>query len=231
MIKVTQEQRVIYARNLRLKREKEGFETAADFARSVGVKEVTYTSHENGTRGIPLNMARLYASKLKMDITELFPLSGEEAGLLTVSSVPVVGEVSMGVWRHTALDTAELNENKRALNIPQSRSGPMRYCVEIKDNSVNRYLSAGEFAVCTSIDNDEAVTLDKALLHVERDRSGVKERAIWRAEKGPGGDFMMSAHSTDSRHQEIWRYPSVHPGETVRIIGKVVGKYAEGPAL
>lgn len=51
---------------LRWAREQAGFSEAADFARAVGVKEVTYRAHESGQNGFARHADR-YAEKLKVE--------------------------------------------------------------------------------------------------------------------------------------------------------------------
>lgn len=47
---------------LKILREYTGYNTAADFARAVGIEEGTYRSHENGNRGVKFNVALNYVA-------------------------------------------------------------------------------------------------------------------------------------------------------------------------
>lgn len=64
------------ARRLKQARERAGFKSGADFCRAHELPESTYRSHENGTRGISLPQARLYARLLNVPLNWL--LEGKE---------------------------------------------------------------------------------------------------------------------------------------------------------
>ena len=53
------------------------FRSAAQFARTAGVSEVTYRAHENGTRGLTSTVAQLYAKTLGVDFLWLLLGRGE----------------------------------------------------------------------------------------------------------------------------------------------------------
>ncbi len=61
---------------LRSARTEAGYGSAAAFAREHGFNQVTYRSHENGVRGIPVEAAQAYAEALEVPLTWL--LVGEE---------------------------------------------------------------------------------------------------------------------------------------------------------
>ncbi len=63
------------ADRLRKAREDAGFATAADFARAVGVKPVTYRTHESGYTKLKADTAQLYADRL--GVTAAWLLYGE----------------------------------------------------------------------------------------------------------------------------------------------------------
>ena len=63
---------------LRLKwARRQHFRSAAQFARTAGVPEVTYRAHENGTRGLTSTVAQLYAKTLGVDFLWLLLGRGE----------------------------------------------------------------------------------------------------------------------------------------------------------
>lgn len=63
------------AERLRVLREKAGYESAQRFADVHGIPDVTYRSHENGTRNITIRAAKMYAPLL--DSTYQWILDGE----------------------------------------------------------------------------------------------------------------------------------------------------------
>lgn len=66
------------AERLRKAREAAGFATAADFARHVGVKPVTYRTHETGHAGLKPDIAQLYSAALGVKVAWL--LYGDDEG-------------------------------------------------------------------------------------------------------------------------------------------------------
>ncbi len=71
---------------LKQAREKAGYKSAAEFARSHGFPEVTYRSHENGTRPLTVGAAKQYAPKLGIDWRDL--IDGDDAILSEVAPAP-----------------------------------------------------------------------------------------------------------------------------------------------
>lgn len=64
------------AARLRQAREAAGFPSAAAAARAIGAKEITYTSHENGQRGLRPGPAARYARKFKVSAAWLLTGQG-----------------------------------------------------------------------------------------------------------------------------------------------------------
>jgi len=79
---------------LRIARIKAGYETAADAARTFGWTIVSYTAHENGTRGLRPQVARAYANAFR--VSDAWLLTGTGDATPTVKMVRVVGYVGAG---------------------------------------------------------------------------------------------------------------------------------------
>lgn len=62
---------------LKKAREKAGYKSAAEFARTNGFHDVTYRSHENGVRPLTVDAAKRYAPKLGLDWRDLIDGSGD----------------------------------------------------------------------------------------------------------------------------------------------------------
>jgi len=84
-----------------------GYRSARAFAEAVGVSPVTYHHHENGRRGMPRDVAALYAEKLNVPAGQL--LYGETSQ--TARSARVVGSI-------TAKGTVKLGEADE-ITLPQ----------------------------------------------------------------------------------------------------------------
>lgn len=67
-----------------------GFATAADAARAIGVKTPTYSRHENGSRGITPDAARLYGRAFKVGPEWILYGRAPEAGAPTEEAVDLV---------------------------------------------------------------------------------------------------------------------------------------------
>jgi len=78
---------------LKLAREKAGYATAADGARAMGVKEVTYYHHENGTNGLSRSGAR-YAAFFRVSLDWL--LEGRGQMQVANPTIPLIGYVGAG---------------------------------------------------------------------------------------------------------------------------------------
>ncbi|MFI5022093.1 MAG: helix-turn-helix transcriptional regulator [Alphaproteobacteria bacterium] len=79
---------------LREARERAGYPTAAAFAKTHELTESTYRSHENGSRGLSMAAARLYAELLGVPWTWIMAgeppaSSGEKAGERSAEGSPV----------------------------------------------------------------------------------------------------------------------------------------------
>jgi hypothetical protein len=116
----------------------------------------------------------------------------------------------------------------KAFEAAASRSTGARAAVLVTDESCNLAIQPGEYAIFTPLKKDaEPSTLDGALLVVERERNGLTERSIRRASLRPDGRLKLVSNSSNTRFAETITSPSSRHGETIRLIGRVVGKYAE----
>jgi hypothetical protein len=211
---------------LRKAREKR-FATAAEAAREYGWNEATYTSHENGTRGIRRDAAIKYASAFGISSALLLGVKGgPETDTLDV--IRVVGEAQMGVWRDIALDE-EQYANKGSFAIPRiGKTAGVRVAVKVLDDSVNRAIKAGDFAVYAPIEDPDSIHWGEGrFVYIEREESGRVERTIRRVMGTEKDRLKLGFWSTDKKYAGTVTIPSSRPNETVRIIGQVVGQYGE----
>jgi len=206
-------------------REAKGFETAKDAADAFGWNEVTYRSHENGTRNIPYGAAQRYA--LAYGVKPQMILAGEngEATVEVVNhviKVPLVGTVSAGVFREgNALEDMEiLVPAVPRPDIPASA----QYCLKVEGPSVNLRIADGAFAICARYDRYPGGPQHGQLVHVVRERSGLVEHTIKELRYSRKGSFLMPC-SDDPRYQEPVMLDSSDSDEVVRIEGVVIGKF------
>ncbi len=211
------------AQKLRKARIAKGFPHAADAARAYGWPASTYTSHENGTRGIQVEAARRYARAFGLDSGELLGLeSGRPSILKTTEDLTIMGSTAIGIWKDTKIEEEPPREKLRG--VPRTAPG-RRQAVQVIDESVNRSIAPGEYAIYEEISVDPEHA-DGALLYIERSRDGLVERSIRRAFRLDPGRLKLIAHSTRPQFADPIEYPSSHGNEDITILGRVVGKYA-----
>lgn len=75
---------------LRAARKRAGFKTAAEFAKAIGVSEVTYRAQERGSRGLTSEFAKLYSEHLSVSLDWLISGNPEGAPEFDQSDRPVV---------------------------------------------------------------------------------------------------------------------------------------------
>ncbi len=192
------------------------FSTATDAARSHGWHETTYRSHENGNRGIPVEAARRYAKAYGVHPNELLGRAGVPGSPVTSA----LNEVGIGVWRDRNID-----ERKKNIILDMSFLGAesdVQRIVRVTDESADKLIGIGEFAIITPSDGLEA---GRHYL-IERQRGDLVEMSI-RTAISQGDGFKLVAPSTHRRYVDDVRYPSKTPGEITTILGRVTGRYAE----
>lgn len=212
------------ADRLRKLRSKRGFDTAKDAADAFGWNEVTYRSHENGTRNIPLATARKYAQALGS--TAAFILS--EADLVdsalvnSVTNVTLVARVSTGTFRY------DEGIEEGGFDVPAVPRGDIpasaQYAVIVDGPSVNKRIPDGAFAICAAFDSFPGGAQHGQLVHVVRERAGLHEHTIKELRFGRDGMTLMPV-SSDPRYQEAVKLSSGDDGEIVRIQGIVIGVF------
>lgn len=211
---------------LRKARIKKGYDSAEAAARAYGWNVATYRSHENGVRGvrgIPKEAAKRYAAAFNIPVGLLLDI---DASAGTTSEVTVIGDAAFGIWRHNALDR-EHKRNKNTLSVPHVMvEGKMRFAIRVADESVNRVLSQGQYAIFVAASEPFK---NNALVVVERVRGDLVERTLRRYVQN-GTSAKLVSYSTSPLYQEtISISDGSQGGDVVRIIGLVVATHAEYP--
>lgn len=205
-------------KRLRRAREAAGFRHATTAANHFGWHKITYTSHENGTRGFGPDEAIRYARAFGVDAAELLGMGAGAAQ--STMDVRVVGEAAMGVWREVAL-RAEQPKKRKSLPVP-SAIAKGRQAVRVADDSVNRLIQHREFAVFEAFDGK---VRPGNLYVVERQRKGLAEVSIRIARQEKSGAIRLKAHSTKAAYNDDIVY--TESDNSVAVLGRVVGKYVE----
>lgn len=196
-----------------------GFASAAAAAQHFSWTVSTYVSHENGTRGLNADAAERYGKAFGIPAAELLGLTPAS----DVNEVQVMMAASLGVWRDARVD-AEQKGNKNTVTIPRVEGIAVRYAVPVADDSVNKTLISGSFAICVPVEADEPAQ-PGLFYHVERIRDGLVERTIRRAERGGDGKLSLRTHSTSAALLSVVSYPAKEKDGEVKILGRVIGAY------
>jgi DNA-binding XRE family transcriptional regulator len=223
MSAMTEEQ----GKRLKELRVKRGFENAADAARAYGWPVTTYQAHENGSRGLKIDVARRYAKAFNSSAAYILTGANKTNGdgssaVNSVSSVRLVAAVSAGTFRY------DEGIDEGAILVPAVPRGDIpaqaQYAVVIDGPSVNKRIPDGAFAICAKYDSYPGGAQHGALVHVVRERSGLHEHTIKELRFSRDGMVLMPV-STDPRHQEPIPLGTGEADELVRIEGVVIGIY------
>lgn len=215
------------AETLRSARAAAGFKSAAEAAKHHDWKVSTYTSHENGTREISKAAARRYARAFRLNEGVLLGFGGGAADVGGERVIHVIGETAVGLWRDISLEASE--EPRATIRLPDiGKSGRRRQAVRAADNSANRAIPEGEYAIWEPLAPDEIGDLPiGSMVVIDRIRGSLRERTLRRVRDKSGSKIELACHSTEKRFAESISYPSTKSGEKIEIIGRIVGKYAE----
>lgn len=201
---------------LRRARIAKGFASAREAARHFGWNEVTYITHENGSRGLRISTARVYAKAFSVPVAELVGIPSSEPTPVGVG-IRVIGEAAIGIWRDAALSEPD---DKR-ISVPDAH--PIeRFAVRVADHAVDKLIGKDEYAVC------EPAALDDIepgqIVVLRRFRQGLTEISLRRVSEIDGKTIRATGHSSDNRYAAI---VDITIGSEATLVGRVIAKYAE----
>lgn len=214
------------AERLKELREKRGFSTAKEAAEAFGWNEVTYRSHENGTRNVPIHAARKYGLAYGSSASYILGIGNAAADqastVSTVVGVPLLAKASAGAFRYDeGLESRGIVVP--AVPRPDIPAG-VQYAVEVDGPSVNKRIPHGAFAICAPLDKFPGGPKHGQLVHVVRERAGLHEHTIKQLQYTRDGMVLMPC-SDDPRFQEEVRLDAPEDDTLVRILGVVIGSY------
>lgn len=212
------------ADRLRKLRIRKGYTTAKDAARAFGWNEHTYTSHENGVRGIKLDVARKYANAYNSTPAYILTASSVNSApvINDVINVPLLAIVSAGIFREAdGLHSGGiLVPAVPRSDIPASA----QYCVKVDGPSVNLKIADGAYAICARYESYPGGAQHGQLVHVQRERAGLFEETIKELRFTREGPMLMPV-SDDPRFQAPVKLDDGEDDTTVTIRGVVIGKF------
>lgn len=219
-------------KRLRYIREKRGFKTAEAAAKRFGWNAVTLRAHENlkesaTPRGITRAAAR-YAKAYKVSEAWLRCLTDDEDS--GVKGAPIVGQAAAGVW-HEEMTQFQAAASGHIL-VPASEAddeSSLRFSVLVADDTINKALPRDTYAICEPVADapapDDFVVGD--ILYIERtNKAKMREFSLRRVSSLARNAVVLSTYSTGPKKADL-HFPAPSGAERVRILGKVVGKYAD----
>lgn len=214
------------AARIRQAREAAGYKSAAAAIRRFKWPESGYRHHENGTRAATFEFAN-YAKAYRVSEAWLRCITDDKnAG---IRGAPVIGQAAIDIWHGEMTEpTAAIG---RIVSVPVQESdenADARFAIRVADASVDKALPRDWFAICVAIAEEDAASfLVGELLYIERVKRGLRELSLRRVSASAGVKMQLSTHSTDAKLKQHLAYPSANAGERIRLIGRVVGKYAD----
>lgn len=214
------------AERLKAAREKR-YETAADAARAHGWNEVTYRAHESGLRNIPVPAARKYAQAFAVSPGHILGLAGNSNGgnsdpVTAVTNLPLVARASAGAFR---IDEGIDSEGILVPAVPHKDvPAQAQYAIVVDGPSVNKRIADGAYAICAMYDRYPGGARHGQLVHVIRERAGLREHTIKELHYTRRGPVLMPS-SNDPRYQEEIAMDAAEDDTTVHIQGVVIGVF------
>lgn len=206
---------------LRRARIERGFDSAAGAARHFGWSIATYTSHENGTRGIRVDAAQEYGKAFKISVSSLLGLSSPKLTINNTSPIDVVGEAASGVWR----EEKSFISSVQSLPIPYTHDMPSQKALRIADDTINKFAPRGSYAIYTAIAIEQVKFLEVGkFIVVSSTRNGLTETTIRRVSSIDGNVLRTSTHAISGALYAAHAI-DLDTLDGVRIDGVVVGLY------
>lgn len=207
------------ADTLRAARIARGFASAAEVARHFGWVEYTYTSHENGNRGIGKTTAAKYAKAFGIDATSLLGLPSSTLQVDADQGVNVEGTAAWGIWRDKSMANVQCDA---VIEVPRASRFSPRRAVLIGDQSVNKSIAEGSYAIYEPLNHHEVTT--GRLVVLRRGQGNLVELSVRKVQSAYEGKLRLVAHSTETAFREALVLDTSSMGD-VEVLGIVVGSY------
>lgn len=190
-------------------RERAGFDSAADAARSLGIKLPTYYSHENGSSGLKPAVAAKYARKFKVSLEWLLTGRGDIPAGSTVlpyeselEGLPLLGNIQAGAWVEAveAPEGAgvEMVQVVRDPRFPHAR----QYALKVVGDSMDLDYPDGSVVTCVSFADSGLALTEGMIVHVERHQAGgqLVETTLKQVQRR-NGKIHLVPRSSNPRHR------------------------------
>lgn len=211
-------------------RQKAGYETAREAARSLGVNVQTYASHENGHGAVRADTAVKYARKFKVSLDWLLTGKGDmlHQGVVPADieqrGLPIVGDIRAGAW----LDTTLLEpSSEETLPVARDERWPRarQYALRVLGNSMDQLFPEGCYVTCVDFADSGLDLRDRMIVHVERQMNGGQLVEITlKAVELRNGKVALVPRSSDPKWLPYILDQTPAGGE-ILVRGVVTGKY------
>lgn len=217
------------AARLRQAREAKEYSTAKEAARAFGFNGNTYSSHENGNRGLSPDAAVRYGKAF--GVSGAWLLTGEGRGprgtrdnrKRRTQDVEIVGHVQAGTWRE-AMEWPE--EERYAEPVHESRRYPgvPRFGLEVRGDSMDRRVEDGAIVYCIRFSDLGRGPKHGDYVVCQRfNDSGAVEATLKRLEVRDDGIAWLLPESNNPEHQQPIRLGELHKksGEEIQLAAHV----------
>lgn len=216
-----------------------GYETAAEAARTLRMKEATVRAHESGQNSISITNAPRYAALYHVSVNWLLyghnepPSKGElEAAIAShVRSdanfggrfIPILGKVAAGVWYEVQPTEAHQVQGKLEVDVDGYQHANL-YALQVVGPSMNLYYPEGRYVIVAPAAEAGVLAGDHVI--VTRTRAGLVETTCKEVVLGEGGRVELWPRSTDPNFQTpIIMSGDEHDQDAPQITGVVVADY------
>lgn len=220
---------------LTMARKRAGYETAAEAARALGVKDQTYYAHENGSSGLRAEVAEKYARKFKVSLEWLLTEKGEISpnGVVPheigIAGLPLLGNIQAGHWLETTFADEgaerEMLPVARDLRFPHAK----QYALRVVGDSMDLDFPDGSVVTCVDFAESGLALTEGMTIHVERQRGGgqLVEITLKFVERRRG-EFVLVPRSSNTKYQAFPMSSNGHDTE-VFVRGIVTGGWRPTP--
>lgn len=200
------------------KRLKELGLSASKASKNAGLGEsfIRDLKRKNGHPSVK-NLEKL-AIALDVDVAELLGSSAE----LPVVGLRVEGIIEAGNFRDISLE--DQTEDKPMIHVAKDPRFPhaRQYALLVSGDSMDKLFAPGSYVTCVEFADSGLEISDGLIVHVERERAGLRETTLKVVENGDGR-VMLAPRSTNSRHKPI--EVNGDPDTEIRIRGVVTGRF------
>ena len=115
-------------------------------------------------------------------------------------------------------------EQSSSIEVPRTSVNSVRRAVMIADDSVNKTIAQGHFAIYEPVNDMDTISSGKFLV-IRRRNDALEELSVRRVLSAVDGDIRLTAHSTNAAFKEVLAIDLDDLG-ALEVLGVVVGKYA-----